>query len=156
MQTQTPQAPQVEERTRRPWLIALISLLVVIVVGFGTWAVISLTQPDDLTTATDLVDQWVDGWNAEDPDAIVAILTQDASYRDPNMQGGSDRDQIHAFAELWVGRVSNLRHGAGRVTETGTFVFPFSFDYDTGSHAGEIEVELDGDLVSRIHWLYWE
>ena len=129
--------------------------LILIVVG--CLAAASCGGGEPIETATQRVDEWVEGWNAEDPDAIVAIFTDDATYRDPYGRGGSDKDEIATFAQAWVGSAFNVRRtGSGIATEEGTFVFPVSFDWSGGTDAGEVEVELDGDLVSRLVWLHWK
>lgn len=155
MQTQSPPSSGTETRSRSTWMGALW-VVIVLAVGLGIWAVVALTGQDDLEVATERMDEWVASWNDEDPDANAAIFTEDGVYEDPLDRGGSSRDEILVFAREHVGGVWNVsRTGEGMVTESGTFVFPVSFDWAGGSDTGEIEVELDGDLVSRLVWLHW-
>ncbi len=74
-----------QERTmtppqRRPWLTALVTVAVLVALGLGAWFLIDATQETDLETATRLADEWVAGWNNNDPDAIAALFTEDGEY----------------------------------------------------------------------------
>lgn len=157
MQTQVPPSSETVRRSRRPWTIGMWVMVVLAVLALGIWAVVAVTGQDDLEVATERADEWVAGWNTEDPEAIAAVFTQDGVYRDPLDRGGSSRDEILTFAREHVGGVFNAqRIGEGTITESNTFVFPIGFDWHSGTdESGEIEVELDGDLVSRLEWLYW-
>jgi nuclear transport factor 2 (NTF2) superfamily protein len=119
------------------------------------------TPGNDLAAATDLIDAWVAAWNADDPVAVAAVFTEDAFYRDNNVQR-TGRPAILQYAEYYIETVLEVRRtGEGWATERGTFVFPVSFDYDfgtpgdSGTDAGEVEVELAGELLSRFD-LQWQ
>lgn len=79
MQTQTPSSPGTETGSPSTWTTVVL-VLVVIAVGFGIWAVVALTGQDGLEVATDRVDEWVAGWNANDPEAIAGVFTEDGTY----------------------------------------------------------------------------
>ena len=156
MEKQVPASTGSVRRSRSSWTIVTWLVAVVAIVGLSTWAVVALTGRDDLQVAAQRVDEWVVGWNDDDPQAIAAIFTQDGFYLDPLDRGGSSKDEILTFAQAYVAGVWNVRRtGEGTITESGTFIFPVSFDWASGTDSGEIEVELDGDLVSRLEWLNW-
>ena len=111
---------------------------------------------DPAAIATAIVDEWNVVWVDGDIDAIVALFTVDGIYRDPNrtLQG---QDSIRSFAEWMSPRVTyGERLGEGVPTESGTFVFPMRFEAHDDMLVGELEIELAGDLASRIEWLSWE
>ncbi|MDJ0960637.1 MAG: hypothetical protein QNJ88_08265 [Acidimicrobiia bacterium] len=37
-----------------------------------------------------------------------------------------------------------------------TFRFEAQYDWQGVTYVGDIEVELDGDLLSRLEWIRWE
>jgi hypothetical protein len=137
MQTQEKQEAQ--SRPRRVWWIIGLTVLVVAVIGVGIWAVVAANQTSDIDVATDLVDDWIAGWNASDPEAIAAVFTEDA------------KEEALASARDDAADLSNVeRTGDLTASGAGTFTFPARFDWGGGSYAGVWEIELGGDLVSSI------
>ena len=154
MQTQTPK--ETAAPSRSPWLIVLIVILIVVALGLAAWAIIEWTQTDDLTTATERFDEWITGWNESDPDAITAVFTEDGVYADPN-DTANGKDEIYDHAVEHQDGVANaVRVGEGTEPREGVFLFVCEFDSVGGTWGGEIETELDGDLFSRLEWLYVE
>jgi hypothetical protein len=107
----------------------------------------------DLAETTQVVDAWVAAWEADDADAVAALFTEDGVYSEPN---GSyeGRDAIRRDA------LSSSRHAGNHQrtaelssTGTGSFIFPFEFDFQGDTWIGEAEIELDGDLISRLEIL---
>lgn len=113
-------------------------------------------ESDPAAVATGIADEWIVVWLAEDIDGIVGLFTVDGIYRDPlrDLQG---HDSIRSFAETMAPTLTYAeRLGDGASTESGSFVFPMRFDQGDDKFVGEFEVELAGDLASRIEWLSWE
>ena len=126
-------------RSRRPRFIGL-AILVVLAGAITTWAVIEANQRSDIELATQLVDEWIAGWNAADPEAVAAVFAEDV------------RQEELANAQAGVTNVSNtLRTSELRATDTdGTFRWTAQFDLRGYAQTGEWEIELDGDLAARI------
>jgi len=108
-----------------------------------------------IDNATQLVDDWLAGWAAEDPDMVAAVFTDDGEYTNPTgTETFTGRDEIRAHATEYREFILNARRiGDGVVTENGGFVFRIDFDAETKSYEGEIEVELRDDLIARMTWL---
>ena len=115
-------------------------------------------EPTDLETATELIDAWVAGWAAEEPDMIAAAFTDDGEYTNPTgTETFTGRDEIRAHATEYRQYIRNPRRiGDGVVTDNGGFVFRIDFDAEATSYEGEVEVELRDDLVGRMTWLDYE
>lgn len=113
-------------------------------------------ESDPAAIATAIADEWIVAWVASDIDAIAALFTVDGDFETPvgNHHG---QDSIRSVAESHAPLVSfEERLGDGVLTETGSFVFPMRFEFGGYMHVGEFEVEVSGDLASRIAWLSWE
>jgi hypothetical protein len=108
--------------------------------------------------ATQLVDDWLAGWAAEDPDMVAAVFTDDGEYTNPTgTETFTGRDEIRAHATEYREFILNARRiGDGVVTENGGFVFRIDFDAEAKSYEGEIEVELRDDLIARMTWLHYK
>ena len=152
MQTQPQQ--EVERRPWRVWWIVGLTVLALAVVGVGIWAIVAANQTDDIDVATDLVDDWIAGWNADDPEAIVAVFTEDGALIDSTGVSASGTDELPAYAEYWGIRVTDSER-TGELTSTGdgTFSYPGRLVVGDVTHDTVIEIELDGDLASRIQVL---
>jgi ketosteroid isomerase-like protein len=111
-----------------------------------------------IDTATQLVDDWLAGWAAEDPDMVAAVFTDDGEYTNPTgTETFIGRDEIRAHAEEYLKFILNGRRmGDGVVTENGGFVFRIAFDAEAKSYEGESEVELRDDRIARMTWLDYE
>jgi ketosteroid isomerase-like protein len=151
---QTQQQQEVERRPRRVWWIVGLAVLVVAVIGVGIWAIVAANQTDDIDVATGLVDDWIAGWNANDPEAVAAVFTEDGTF------GGDDdavtgRDQLMSHVVAWSSTVNNVeRIGDLTATETGTFTFRYQAEIEgTLWDFTVVEIELDGDLASRIEFV---
>ena len=114
--------------------------------------------PTDLETATELMDAWVAGWAAQDPDMVAAIFTDDGEYTNPTgTETFTGIDEIRSHATEYLEFIRNPRRiGGGSVAENGRFVFRIDFDAEANSYDGEIEVELRDDLVARMTWLNYK
>jgi hypothetical protein len=128
----------------------LRTVLVLALIGVGIWAIVAANQTDDIDVATDLADEWIAGWNASDPEAIVAVFTEDGTYW---IWGSvrSGRDEIRSNA-LYVGSITT---NAARITEltsteAGAFTFGIQWDVSARPWVSVVEIELDADLASRI------
>ena len=131
--------------------VTAVALVIVALAGCSS-------DSDELATATDLVDAWVAGWNAEDADRVAAVFTDDAQYTNPSgTETFSGRDEIRIHATEYREFIMNARRvGDGVATENEGFMFRIDFDAETKSYSGEIEVELRDDLVARMVWLTYE
>jgi hypothetical protein len=155
------QAEAQEQRTRR-WALIAIAVVAVLAIAGVAWIVVSDNGTSDIDVATELVDTWARGWVENDPDVVGSVFTDDAIYSD-NVPG------FH-FPGVWT-KEEHMRDVQNRgdairdtrrvseLTETddGTFTFVMEFTVNTGvRHSGLVEIELDGDLASRIEWLNLE
>jgi hypothetical protein len=111
-----------------------------------------------LDTATQLVDDWLAGWAAKDPDLVAAVFASDAEYTNPTgTETFNGRDEIRVHAQDYREFILNARRiGEGAVAANDAFVFRIDFDAEATSYSGEIEVELRDDLVARMLWLNYE
>jgi hypothetical protein len=111
---------------------------------------------DPAATATEIADELIVAWIADDVDGVVDLFTADGIYRDPvrTLEG---QDSIRSFVEGMAPSVTfGERLGDGAPTESGSFVFPMRFEQEGDMYVGEFDVEVAGDLASRIEWLSWE
>jgi steroid delta-isomerase-like uncharacterized protein len=103
---------------------------------------------------------WVDAWNSHNPDAVVAVFTEDALYEDvPFGLVNRGVDQIRAFAEFFFTVVpdlqielvnSSLKGGHGTIE----WVFSGTDQgiYKTGKKfavRGVTVIEVRGSKISR-------
>lgn len=162
MSTHAPEAPEREAATgrkRRTWLIALVAVLVIAAIALGTWAIIAANQTDDQAVATELADTWLRGWDENDAEAVRSVFTDDAVYSDVGFVGGGTKTVEQTVADVGVRgyMVTNVsRIGELTPTDHGTFTFVAEFDSGGERYSGEVEIELDGDLASRMEWLSLE
>jgi hypothetical protein len=158
MSTHAPEAPEREAATgrkRQTWLIVLVAVLVIAAIALGTWAIIAANQTDDLATATEIADEWNAAWVASDAEAIAALFTEDGIWKDP-ARTVVGRDSIEATAGTMSPDLTFAeRLGDGATTETGTFIFPGRFEWEGEMFLSDLEIELDGDLASRIEMSNW-
>jgi hypothetical protein len=133
---------------------ALLILAVVAFVAVGCSQ--DDAESDPAAIAAGVADEWAVVWMADDVDGIVGLFAADGIYRDP-IRTLEDQDSIRAFAESMAPNVTfGERLGDGVPAESGSFVFPMRFESEGDMFVGEFEVELAGDLASRIEWLSWE
>jgi hypothetical protein len=157
MQTQDKQ--EVQSGSRKVWLIAALTVLVLAMIGVGIWALIAANQTDDIDVATDLVDDWLAAWIVNDPEAVAAVFTEDGILIGSDGETATGRDEILSYTGSHSAVVLDAeRTGDLTATEAGTFTFPMQFDWPPAPEViatwvGVVEIELDGDLASRIEWL---
>jgi len=158
METLTEKAPSQRpgSLTRRTWPIVVVTVALA-AVAIGIWAIVAATQPDELEVATEVVDDWVAASEADDAEAVGALFTENAVIADPGLGTRSGRDAvIQEVTDRGPDTTNRRRTGDLVATEDGTFVFPAQFAFNGATWAGEVEVEMDGDLISRLEWLHWE
>jgi hypothetical protein len=158
MSIRAPEVPKREAATgrqRRTWLVVLVAVLVIAAIAAGIWAIIEANQGDDLATATEIADEWNAAWVANDAEAIGALFTEDGIWTGP-VKSVLGRDRIEDTARaMMLDMTFAERLGDGGPTETGTFIFPGRLQWQGEMFTFDIEIELDGDLASRIETLTW-
>ena len=157
MNTLTPEAPAAD-RTRRSrnWLVPLFAILAVVAVAVGLWAAISSDEHDDQAVATELVDTWIrsgNEWSGDEQDAeeqLRSVFTDDARFMLRAATVTVDQHLV-AIAAGWLTNAARV----SELTPAGDGVFTFVIEVDRGGRrwTGELEVELDGDLISRVQEL---
>lgn len=156
METTKPTAPEREaaaDRTRRASLIILIVVAVFAAAAIAAWAIIDANQADDLTTATEIVDQWHTAWVTNDAEAAAALFTEDGVYVMAGLHRGPD---IYSYISRSSGGLTFAeRLDDGTHTDTGTFVFATRVEWDGAMYLTDLEIALDGDRASRIDHLTW-
>ena len=153
---------------RRPYSLPLVASFTLVVLLLAACSGSSDESADTtlaptttlplIDIATQLVDDWLAGWAAEDPDMVAAVFTDDGEYTNPTgTETFTGRDEIRAHATEYREFILNGRRmGDGVVTESGGFVFRIAFDAEAKSYEGESEVELRDDLIARMAWLNYE
>lgn len=151
-------------RQRAPWRAAAIAFAAVIVFGAIVGAgfllgndTVEVMQTDELSFATQVVDSWIVAWQSDDGAAVAALFTEDGMFVDLGRGTLRGRDLIESdVAFRGPGTTNGQRTGELALTEEGTYVFPAQFDFDgEGPWVGEMEITLEGDLISRLEWLHW-
>ena len=136
-------------------------------IALASFTVTSCGSDDETTDraaiATELADTWGRGWDENDAEAVGSVFTDDAVYID-EVEGFSNprtwtRAETMADVERRGTFITEVRR-VGELTSTdrGTFtwVSEFTTSYDGLRHSGVVEIELEGDLASRIEWLSLE
>ena len=153
---------------RRPYSLPLVVSFTVVVLLLAACSGSSDESADTtlaptttvplIVLATQLVDDWLAGWAAEDPDMVAAVFTDDGEYTNPTgTETFTGHDEIRAHATEYREFILNGRRiGDGVATESGGFVFKIAFDAESKSYEGESEVELRDDLIARMAWLNYE
>ena len=126
------------------------------VAALGLFLGIGACGDDDagerLTVATELADTWGQGWDDNDPEAVASVFTEDGQYLsfDGNTYEG---DEIAEHVRIMGGAVTDLVRTED-LTETpeGTFTWVVETDLFDVRYRGTPEMELDGDLISRLSW----
>ena len=114
------------------------------------------TQSDELAVATETVDAWNAGWAATDSAAVAALFTDDGVYKDPGIGMIVGREAIARDVDIrGPGTTRVARTGDLVATDHGTFIYPVEFDFEGETFDGEVEVQLEGNLISLGEWLYW-
>jgi hypothetical protein len=151
--------PQEQDQKRRPWALIAIAVVAVLAIAGIAWIAFGDDGTSDIDVATELADTFTQGWQDSDPDMVGSVLTDDAifntdvpgshnrrvSTKEETMQAVRDRGDDVAEAR----RVSEL-------TETGDGIFTYVAEFTTDlgvTYSVVNEIELDGNLASRIEWL---
>ncbi len=152
--------PPLARHHRRRWIVVLAVALAV----FGAASCGSEDETTDRAAiATELADTWARGWEENDAEAVGSVFTADAVYSD-DVEGFGDprtwtREETMADVESRGAFITEVRRvGELSPTDHGTFTWEqeFTTTYDGLRHSGVMEIELDGDLASRIEWLSLE
>jgi len=148
-----PESERAPSRARGRWLIAFVAVVVVALAAAGTWVITEADQPDDLATATEIIDAYVTSVVASDPDAFAALFTKDGIYDCPYGFTYHGQDEIRDVAEWATPMVTyGERLGTGTATEAGV-VFPMGLEFDGDRFRGDVRVTLEGDRAAHIEWL---
>ncbi len=115
-------------------------------------------ETDRVAVATDLADSWVQAWNDNDPEMMGSVLTADGVYDDNVVFEETGRtfsrdEAIELVQEQGPGVTDVRRVGNLTVTNDGTFTFGCQFTVLGSQRSTTVEIELDGDLASRIEFL---
>ncbi len=144
-----------ETRSGRPLLRLAAGVLAMVLIGLGVWAIVAADQRHDLATARQITDDWLAGWTDNDPEAVAAVFTEDGVFVDlgeGDIYAGKQAIADYAADASWA--VSEGRRVTEGVrTDTGTVVFAIEFRLVGISRAEDLEIELDGELASRIEFL---
>ena len=129
---------------RRLFLLAVVAL-----VTAGGCA-----QSDDLSTATEIVDQWHTAWVTNDAEAATALFTEDGVYL---MDG---RHQGHPAIYSYINRSTEgltfaERLDDGTCTDSSTCVFATRVEWNGNTYLTDLAVDVDGDLASQIDHVTW-
>lgn len=130
-------------------VVCLVMVLIVALVPVGCGS----DGDDDVAVASDLIDQWVAGWNDNDADAIAAVFTEDGTFiNEGDLQNRwTGREEIRREAAALVSTVWDME-SAGPVTmaDDGTFRAPLEFRRRTNDFVAENEFEVEDGLISRM------
>lgn len=141
-----------EARHGRTLMTALIVVVVVALVGLGTWAVMG-TGTDRAAIAGDLADGFLAGASAKDGEAVAALFAEDGILHMTNWRETQGHAQIAADVNLWSPQTDNWKRVGDIVeNEDGTFTFSAQGEWQGNPYAGEGKIELDGDLIARLTW----
>jgi len=153
---ETSHRPEEQGHKTRPWMWIAIAVVAVLAIAGIAWIVVS-DGTSDIDTATELANTWAQGWEENDPEAVGSVLTDDGIYIN--------------FGEVVRNKeetMQDVRNRGARVTEAdpvtdltetddGTFTYVAEYTVDgTDRFSAIIEIELDGDFVSRLEWLSME
>jgi hypothetical protein len=115
---------------------------------------------DPQAAATDLADTWARGWNENDPELVGAVFTEDATYSDDVgfFEGRLRTKQEHVADVRERGALITETQRATELTSTDddTFRFDMEFTAHGDRYWGTIEIEVEGDLISRFEWMALE
>lgn len=135
------------------WLTAPFAIVAIAAVALGAWALWGGTDEVDLATAR--IDEFSRALNDADAAAIEGLFTGAGIYADPLGQEVTGPGRIGDFIENLFGVSDVERIGEGREVADGVYLFTLDLRVDGDMWTGDLEVELDGDLLSRMEWLRW-
>jgi hypothetical protein len=154
--------PDQQDRKTRPWALIVIAVVAVLAIAGIAWLAFGDEGTSDIDVATELADKFARGWAESDPELVGSVLTDDAIVntevegfvvrrvwtREETMQDVRARGD----AVIDARRVSELTE-----TDDGTFTYVGETVISgKGTYSSVIEIELDGNLASRIEWLSME
>jgi nuclear transport factor 2 (NTF2) superfamily protein len=100
--------------------------------------------------ATQLIDDWMEGWQAGDPATVAALFSEDGVWQD-NTGRYEGHEAIMADVRERASFGSNYRRTGDLVaTGDGTFVFPGAYDWQGQVVVAEMEVALEEGLIVRL------
>ena len=151
--------PDDQDQKTRPWVLIAIAVVAVLAIAAIGWFAFNDDGTSDIEVATELADTFAQGWVDNDPELVGSVLTDDAIYstEEGNWVAGRARTKEETMqdvrnrgdAVLDIRRVSELTP-----TDHGTFTWAVEITFDgKGTYAGVFEIELDGNLASRIESL---
>jgi hypothetical protein len=153
--------PEQRDHKTRPWALIAIAVGVVLAIAGIAWFAFNDGR-SDIDVATELADTYAQGWTENDPDLVGSVFTDDAIIssevegfvvrrvwtKEETMQDV----RVRGDAVIEARRVSELTE-----TDDGTFhVRRGVHGGREGTYSGVIEIELDGNLLSRLEWLSLE
>jgi ketosteroid isomerase-like protein len=157
MDTLTHDTPRtIESKRSRWWLIAVLVVVVIAAIAGGVWMIWGNQSDDDQAVATELYDTWARGWDENDADAVRSVFADDAVYSDVPWDGGGTWTVEQHVGQVAPrgGLITNTgRAGELAATDHGTYIVVAEFDAHGQRYSGEIEIELEGDLIARMEWL---
>lgn len=151
--------------SRRRTVALVAGAAVAVFVAVGSWALASTGDTDDdrRTIAAELVDTWTGGWTDDDPEAVTSVFAEDGVFVDVyDPEVIVTKAEMLAYAGTYDEAIDNFeRVGDVTVTEAGTYTCVGEWDHRSATQGwvrerGVIELELDGDLATRIEVLEFE
>lgn len=162
MQTQTPNH-QTQGRPRR--LAVIVGAAFIAIAAVGAWVALSTGDADDdgRTIATELADKWSAGWSDDDPEAVTSVFADDGVFFDVyDPEVVVTQAEMLSYAATYDVAINNLERVSDlTMTDAGTYTWVGEWDHRSMTQGwvrerGVIEIELDGDLASRIEVLEFE
>lgn len=151
---ETTHRPEEQHQKTRPWVwIAVAAVAVLAIAGFA-WFAVADDGTSDIDTATELATTWGRGWEENDAEMVGSVFTDDGIYIDLDGVEWTKEETMQDVG--YRGHVITETEPVTDMTETddGTFTWVADFTaYGTTEYTGIVEIELDGDLASRIEWL---
>ena len=118
------------------------------------------TTTVDTAAATLLVDEWIEGWNNEDPDAIVSFFADEFYFKGlgPYEPERTDTAAVYSYAEsLMPLHVRIERTSEITPTPGGPLTFTIVVQSDELTpRLTPMELEIEGDKISFLKTLRWE
>jgi hypothetical protein len=118
------------------------------------------TTTVDTTAATLLIDEWIEGWNSDDPDAIVSVFADESYFKGlgPYEPERTDKAAMYSYAESMVPlRIRIERSSEITPTPDGPLTLTVVIQSDeTTPRLTWMELEVQGDKISLLKTLDWE